>query len=84
MNATKQPGKIDEQKNHLPLNSSFFQARTVSSRPPFFQPKLTIGPVDDPYEREADAVADKIVGMPDTQVSSNNSFSTSNVSSTIQ
>ncbi|MGZ3763137.1 MAG: eCIS core domain-containing protein [Mucilaginibacter sp.] len=84
LNATKQPGKIDEQKNHLPLNSSFFQARTVSSRPPFFQPKLTIGPVDDPYEREADAVADKIVGMPDTQVSSNNSFSTSNVSSTIQ
>ncbi|MEO8962987.1 MAG: DUF4157 domain-containing protein [Ginsengibacter sp.] len=36
---------------------------------PFFspikiQPKLTIGPVDDPYEREADAVAEKVMRMP--------------------
>ena len=37
---------------------------------PFFSPviiqaKLTIGPVDDPYEREADAMADKVMRMSD-------------------
>ena len=35
---------------------------------PFFQPKLTIGPVDDIYEREADAVADQVMRMSDNQV----------------
>jgi Domain of unknown function (DUF4157) len=30
----------------------------------FFQPKLTIGKADDPYEKEADAVADKVVSAP--------------------
>src|SRR6187402_3198153 len=33
----------------------------------FFQPKLTVGPVDDVYEREADAVADKVLRMSDSQ-----------------
>lgn len=46
---------------------SFF---TTSSTPqtdiPFFQPKLSVGPVDDVYEREADAVADRVMRMPDT------------------
>ena len=32
----------------------------------FFQPKLTIGPVDDEYEREADAVADQVMRMPES------------------
>jgi hypothetical protein len=36
----------------------FFNPRTSL---PFFQPKLSIGPVDDVYEREADAVANKVV-----------------------
>ena len=31
----------------------------------FIQPKLTISPVDDPYEREADMVAEKVVNTPD-------------------
>lgn len=31
------------------------------------QPKLTIGAVDDPYEREADAMADKVMRMPEKQ-----------------
>src|SRR3954467_9663455 len=35
--------------------------------PAFIQPKLTIGPVDDPYEREADAIAEKVMRMPATQ-----------------
>ncbi len=37
------------------------------------QPKLTIGPVDDPYEKEADAVADKVMRMSDTQTPQGNS-----------
>ena len=39
---------------------------------PFFapikvQPKLTIGEVDDPYEREADAIAEHVMRMPAQQ-----------------
>ncbi|HWK04715.1 MAG TPA: DUF4157 domain-containing protein [Puia sp.] len=36
--------------------------------PAFIQPRLTIGPVDDPYEREADAMADKVMRMSDTEM----------------
>jgi hypothetical protein len=35
--------------------------------PVFIQPKLTIGPADDPYEREADLVADKVMRMSNTE-----------------
>src|SRR6185295_19914700 len=34
---------------------------------PIVQPRLTVGPVDDPYEREADRVADHVMRMPDTE-----------------
>lgn len=42
-----------------------------SKHQPFFapakvQPKLTIGAVDDPHEREADAMADRVMRMPST------------------
>src|SRR4051794_29147413 len=52
--------------------SSFVNKR---KQQPFFSPvivqrKITIGPVDDPYEREADAVADKVMRMPATQTDS--------------
>lgn len=40
-----------------------FIRRGRNSKSFFFQPKLTIGPVDDPYEREADAVADRVMRM---------------------
>ncbi|MNF03514.1 hypothetical protein D3C80_2028510 [compost metagenome] len=33
----------------------------------FFQPKLTIGAVNDVYEQEADAVAEKVMRMTDTE-----------------
>src|SRR5690606_22543957 len=36
---------------------------TTSNRKPFFQPKLTVGPSDDVFEKEADAVADKVMRM---------------------
>lgn len=43
-------------------NRTFFPQKE-KPKPLFFQPKLTIGPSDDVYEREADAVADKVVRM---------------------
>jgi|GEM_PF-6932143 len=47
--------------------SSFF---TKKAEAPFFtpaliQPKLSVGPADDVYEREADAMADRVMRMPD-------------------
>ena len=47
----------DSKKNH-----AFFSPK-APPKPLFFQPKLTIGPVDDVYEREADAVADRVMRM---------------------
>ena len=44
------------------MKGVFFQPKKQPS-PLFFQPKLTIGPVDDIYEREADAVADQVMRM---------------------
>lgn len=50
-------------------DSSSFSGRANSKQQkPFFsprivQPKLTISPVDDPHEHEADAVADKVMRM---------------------
>lgn len=43
-------------------------ATTAKKQQPFFsplfvQPKLTIGPVDDPHEREADSIADQVMRM---------------------
>jgi len=39
----------------------------------FIQPSLTIGPVDDVYQREADTVADKVMRMSDTEQKQTNS-----------
>ncbi len=39
-----------------------------SSKKPLIQPKLKIGAPDDPYEREADAMADKVMSMPASEV----------------
>jgi hypothetical protein len=43
--------------------SLFFANGAVQTKqePPFFQPKLRIGSANDAYEKEADAVADKVV-----------------------
>jgi hypothetical protein len=38
-----------------------FITRNKDQKSLFFQPKLIVGPVDDAYEREADAVADKVM-----------------------
>jgi hypothetical protein len=43
--------------------NSFFPVKAdEKSRSNFFQPKLKVGPVDDSFEREADAMAEQIVG----------------------
>ena len=56
---TKNP-KSKEERNRSDVS------RKEKSQKPFFsglsiQPKLTIGQPDDQYEREADAMADKVV-----------------------
>lgn len=56
-------------KPSLHKEQNFFGSQR---EPAFFaplriQPKLTVGPVDDPYEREADAVADKVMRMSSTE-----------------
>ena len=43
--------------------------RQLSRSPPRLQAKLEIGAVDDPLEREADEVADKVMRMPDPALS---------------
>src|SRR5688572_20616397 len=44
-----------------------FLSTNEKSKLQFFQPKLTVGPVDDVYEREADAVADRVMRMSDAE-----------------
>lgn len=39
------------------------------SLPGVIQPKLSVGPVNDPFEHEADRVADQVMRMPDPEVS---------------
>lgn len=46
------------------MDPPFFSPKE-QSEPLFFQPKLSIGPVDDVYEREADAMSDKVMRMAD-------------------
>lgn len=41
------------------------QMRRNPSRRPSIQPKVAVGPVDDPFEREADTVAERVMRMPD-------------------
>jgi hypothetical protein len=38
--------------------------QSLAMRSGIIQPKLTVGKVDDPYEREADRVADQVMRMP--------------------
>jgi hypothetical protein len=47
---------------------SFFCAEKDSAALPFFQPKLTVGPVNDAYEQEADKVAEQVVAEDHTNV----------------
>lgn len=83
LEAVRQISKADAQKNTMFSDPAFFKGAS-ESKPFFFQPKLTIGPVNDPYEREADVVADKIVGTSDSQSIPGNSFTPVHCSSAVQ
>ncbi|HEY5749334.1 MAG TPA: DUF4157 domain-containing protein [Chryseolinea sp.] len=54
LSTTSSPA-LDSRRHH------FFNRQALRTSLPFFQPKLSIGPVDDVYEREADAVANAVV-----------------------
>jgi len=45
--------------------NSFFTSTYQMQQAGFIQPKLSIGHADDPYEREADKVAEEVIRMPD-------------------
>jgi len=47
--------------------SASFLSKKGQAKHLFFQPKLTVGPTNDVYEQEADAVADKVMRMGDHQ-----------------
>ncbi|HOS71559.1 MAG TPA: DUF4157 domain-containing protein, partial [Bacteroidales bacterium] len=50
---------------------TFFQGnRQAFSSASFIQPKLAVSQPEDPQEKEADQMADRVMTMPDTQVSS--------------
>ncbi len=53
----------------LPVQQDFVQIKKtdtkLQSKGIYIQPKLTVGAPDDPYEKEADAVADKVMRMPE-------------------
>ena len=55
------------------------EANHSSALTPFFQPKLTINQPNDIYEQEADAMADKVMRMPDSLVNNNSFFKPSTI-----
>jgi len=56
------------------------QGRSLATRGPVIQPKLTVSQPNDPYEREADQIADRVMRMPAPQ-SINTTLSYSSVDS---
>jgi ribosomal protein S27E len=45
---------------------AFSKENFESQKPLLIQPKLSVGAVDDPFEHEADAMADRVMRMPDS------------------
>ena len=60
MRLARKPPHMD-----LAVTNSRFAATRQHSAPATLQARLEIGPVNDPLEREADRVADKVMHMPD-------------------
>ena len=60
---TQEPPQVEQQQQ--PFFSKSSVGSTVQTKPEstFFQAKLTVGAPNDAYEREADAVADKVVNQ---------------------
>jgi len=51
-----------------PASATATRQKPLVSQPPLIQAKLTIGQPNDPYEQEADRVADTVMRMPDPKV----------------
>ena len=58
-------GLAQERSKFGPVKELNCQCISLSTTPPLLQRKLTIGAVDDPYEREADRVAETVMRMPE-------------------
>ena len=80
VNPAIHPANIDQQKKrssspasffepfHSSSDSSFFPSGNNSAKKPFFQCSLDIGHMDDPYEKEAEAMEDQIVEAPEKKM----------------
>jgi hypothetical protein len=60
--------------NPKSLAADFGQKKALPFFKPFIQPKLSINTPDDIYEREADAVADRLMRMTDSDISHSKFF----------
>jgi hypothetical protein len=74
-----EPARLYLNAKSIPVKQETF-FRKNSSYPPFVQAKLTINQPNDPYEQEADAMADRVMRMTDHQ-SMSHPFFRPNVSS---
>jgi Domain of unknown function (DUF4157) len=52
----------------IPSVSEFSKENFENQKPLLIQPKLSVGAVDDPFEREADSMADHVMRMPDSSL----------------
>jgi hypothetical protein len=75
MKTATQTAKTETEHVSLPMaqrKQDFFSTKKSQTKPffgpAFIQAKLEIGQPNDPYEREADKVADQVMRMPDTSV----------------
>jgi hypothetical protein len=62
----RKPERCDSAPDMKTSTQHNLRWQSLAMRSGIVQPKLTIGPADDPYEREADRVADQVMRMPAT------------------
>ncbi|MCK8521388.1 DUF4157 domain-containing protein [Aquimarina sp. D1M17] len=69
---TAKPSVSIQRKTEQAFFGSQKEQRTPMSEPTFFQPaiqtKVKVNQPNDVYEKEADLIADRVVGMPETQI----------------
>jgi len=63
------PARVFNKPRHVPTGKKASPlAQPVTSAPHFIQPKLRVGAVNDPLEREADRMAETVMRMPDAKL----------------
>ncbi|KAM3095451.1 DUF4157 domain-containing protein [Phormidesmis sp. 146-35] len=60
--------RLDFARSHAPNLNSLAANSSGDRTPSTIQPKLTVGAPNDPYEQEADRMADQVMSMPDSAV----------------